>query len=159
MNIIDFLSAFIKLFTQGYRGAGIVYLCGNHVLMQLRMHPKRWAFIGGSYDKTKDADYRETAVREFWEETGVKLRISDLEKEPVHALGFWHYRWELYLVISDKKIEVDNAPEEYRHEYQKYRYINLYDVRKDLSSERYHKLFFFVSYQLKKVRRYIEIKR
>ena len=79
--------------------------------MSIRRHPAVWAFIGGGFDRSKDRDLLDTAVREFYEETGIILQRSDVEEKPLHALGFWKYRWELYVVFTERKIYPENGPE------------------------------------------------
>lgn len=142
-----------KLIFDGYCGGGIAYVCNNEVLMQLRSHPRVWAFIGGGFDKESDKDYLDTALREFYEETGVHLDRSQINISLLHALGFWHYRWELYLVVADRRISTESAPESFSQEYQKYKYVDLYNYKASLSEEKYRKLFPFVRYQLNLIKK------
>ena len=128
----------------------------DEVLMQLRRHPAVWAFIGGGFDRSKDKDLLDTAVREFYEETGIILQRSDVEEKPLHALGFWKYRWELYVVLAERKIYPENGPESFRNEYYKYKYVPILKYKNTLSEEDHKHTFFFVKYQLKLLKKYIE---
>lgn len=158
MNIINAIRKFADIIIHGYSGGGIIYMCGDEVLMQLRRHPPVWSFVGGGFDRLKDSTLVDTAIREFWEETGIHLDRDHLMTQPVHALGFWHYRWELYLYCANQKESVSNAPASFRSEYEKYRYVNLYHYKSDLSKERHKRTYPFVSYQIKKVQKYLNRK-
>lgn len=147
------LSDFI---VKGYKGAGIVLICGNEVLMQLRRHPPVWSFVGGGFDEEKDSDFVDCAIREFWEETGIELQRSQISAKPIHVLGFGRYCWKLYLCFVDRKQDPRHAPVQYRCEYEKYRYVNLYNYKSELKEEKHNKLYPFVSFQMWKIRRYIE---
>ena len=105
----------VKRIANGYRGAGIVFVCKDDVLMQLRCHPPVWSFVGGGFDSRKDSCLLDTALREFAEETGVVLDREKVIGKPIHSLGFWRFRWNLYLYISDKRISTSDAPRKYRH--------------------------------------------
>ena len=63
------------------------------------------------------------------------------------------YRWELYLVVADRRISTESAPESFSQEYQKYKYVNLYNYKESLSEEKYRKLFPFVRYQLNLIKK------
>ena len=138
-----------KLIRDGYTGAGIVYICGDEVLMQLRRHPHVWSFVGGGYDKYKDQDLLDTAIREFYEETGISLARSDVEAKPLHKLGFWKYKWHLYLVISDVKRSTDDAPSMYRCEYERYKYVHIPEYKEEIAADGDMGFFFFVPHQMK----------
>lgn len=150
------LEKLTKLIKNGYTGAGIVYVYQDEVLMQLRRHPAVWAFIGGGFDRSKDSDLLDTAVREFYEETGIILQRSDVEEKVLHALGFWKYRWELYVVFADRKIYPENGPESFRNEYYKYKYVPILKYKNALSEEDHKHTFFFVKYQLKLLKSYLK---
>ena len=145
----------IGTISNGYRGAGIVFICGDEVLMQLRRHPPVWSFVGGGFDRRKDHDLLDTALREFFEETGVRLSRENVISKPIHSLGFWRFRWNLYLYFSNVRISTSDAPARYSHEYQKYRYVNLYRYKDELKSEVHNKTFLFVPYQMRLIRKYI----
>ena len=149
------LRKIVKRIANGYRGAGIVFVCKDDVLMQLRCHPPVWSFVGGGFDSSKDRSLLDTALREFAEETGVVLDREKVIEKPIHSLGLWRFRWNLYLYISDKRISTSDAPAKYRHEYQKYRYVNLYRYKDELKSEIHHKTFLFVPYQMRVIQKYI----
>ena len=75
----------IGTISNGYRGAGIVFICGDEVLMQLRRHPPVWSFVGGGFDRRKDHDLLDTALREFFEETGVSGSFSKRREYGFHV--------------------------------------------------------------------------
>ena len=100
-------------------------------------------------------DLLDTALREFFEETGVRLSRENVISKPIHSLGFWRFRWNLYLYFSDVRISTSDAPARYSHEYQKYRYVNLYRYKDELKSEVHDKTFLFVPYQIRLIRKYI----
>jgi len=137
----------LSLITFGYRGAGIVLTAGDKVLMQLREHPKVWAFIGGGMQKGET--FLETALREFYEETGILLEKEMLDEKPLHVLGFWHYKWVLYHCHLETEVPLDKAPRVFKKEYIKYRYLSIANYKEELSLEKYHHLFFFVKHQFK----------
>lgn len=129
----------------------------DEVLMQLRRHPAVWAFIGGGFDKSKDCDLLDTAVREFYEETGIVLQRTDAEEKPLHALGFWKYKWVLYVVIAEKRMFPENEPESFRDEYYKYKYVPILGYKDALSEEEHKHTFFFVKYQFKLLKKYLKL--
>lgn len=150
------ISKLLKYIKVGYRGAGIALVCGNEVLMQLRVHPPVWSFVGGGYDPGKDSSLLDTALREFYEETGIRLERSSIQKRPVMTLGAWRYKWILYLAIIDAKPDSAHGPLEFRREYQKYRYVDIYDYRSVLAQEQHKKTFFFVRTQMRTIGKMIE---
>ncbi len=141
----------ITLITFGYRGAGIVLTAGNEVLLQLRKHPRVWAFIGGGMKKGET--FLETALREFYEETGIKLSSDMVDKKPLHQLGFWHYKWVLYHCHLSNEEKLSYAPKEFSDEYIKYRYVDIKSYREEIRKEKHHHFFFFVKHQMKLLNR------
>ena len=137
----------ISLITFGYRGAGIVLTAGNEVLLQLRRHPRVWAFIGGGMKKGES--YVQTALREFYEETGVELSADMLDEKPLHKLGFWHYKWVLYHCHLPEEKKITHAPKDFSKEYIKYRYVDIHSFKAEIRKEKHHHFFFFVKHQMK----------
>ena len=142
-----------KIIKDGYTGAGIALVYEGQVLMQLRVHPAVWSFVGGGFDKLEDKSLVDTALREFWEETGIRLTRDQLHCRPVQILGFWKYKWILYLAVSKERIDVLNPPKEFKSEWQRYRYVDLARYREELAQEPNKGTFLFVPYQIWKIRR------
>ena len=90
------MKALYKYISEGYSGAGIIITYKDEVLFQLRKHPLSWAFIGGGYDKAKDNSLLDTAIRELYEESGIKINKEEIDKNPIHSLGFGKYKWILF---------------------------------------------------------------
>lgn len=132
---------------QGYHGAGIALTSGDKVLMQLRRHPRVWAFIGGGGKKGES--HIETAIREFYEETGIALTADMLDEKPLHVLGFSRFKWVLYHCHVENMPSVTAGSDKFRKEYICYRYVTVSSYRKELSSENHRRTFFFVPYQMK----------
>ncbi len=145
-----------KLIINGYKGAGIIYLVDTEVLMQLRVHPPLWSFIGGGFDPCRDCTLMDTAIREFYEETGIVLDPERVVKKPIHRLGFWKYQWHLYIYNAEYKESTAKAPKKYASEYLKYRYVHVDTYQEELANEEHHSYFFFVKYQMKLLKKYIK---
>lgn len=145
----------IRRLLQGYHGAGIALTCGDKVLMQLRRHPRVWAFVGGGGEKGEGPE--ETAIREFYEETGIRLTADMLDEEPLHSLGFGRFRWVLYHCHTDDMPESIEGIDEFRTEYIRYRYVTVSEYRKELSTEQYKRTFFFVPYQMKVLKKRLSL--
>lgn len=137
----------ISRILEGYHGAGIALTSGDMVLMQLRRHPRVWAFIGGGGEKGEAPV--DTAVREFFEETGIVITPAMLDEKPLHVLGFGRFKWVLYHCHLDHFPEVVAGSEKFRKEYLGYRYVKVASYREELSCERFRRTFFFVPYQMK----------
>ena len=131
----------------GYHGAGIVFTSDDECLMQLRKHPPVWAFIGGGAKKGESSV--DTALREFYEETGVQLNENDLDVKPLHTLGFGRFRWVLYHCHKDYKIDPTHGNKAFKEEYVNYKYFHINSYKKELKAEKHKRTFFFVTHQMR----------
>lgn len=138
----------LSLFTRGYRGAGVVITYKDEVLLQLRRHPPVWSFIGGGMEKGED--FRACAVRELYEESGIRINESMLDEEPVHVLGFWHYKWVLFHCHLSERPQIHGL-KEFSDEYYCYRFVPVRSYREAVRNEKHHHFYFFVHYQMKKI--------
>ncbi len=145
-----------KYLTEGYSGSGAIITYKNEVLFQLRKHPRSWAFIGGGFDKNKDNDLIDTTIRELYEEAGIVVNRLDLEGNILHKLGFGHYKWLLFHVSLDNKPDI-SGDNEFIDEYIKYKWVNINQYKEELKKGEIKKypLFFFVSHQMKLLKRRI----
>lgn len=141
----------------GYHGAGIALTSEGKVLMQLRRHPKVWAFVGGGAKSGESSV--DTAIREFYEETGIKLSADMLDNKPLHTLGFGAFKWVLYHCNVESVPESVLGDDEFRKEYIRYRMISVENYRAELAPEKYHHTFFFVPYQMKVLKKRLELRR
>ena len=118
------MKALYKYITEGYSGAGLIITFEDEVLFQLRKYPRSWAFIGGGFDKTKDKDFLDTAIREVFEESGIKINKEDVDK---------------------------NGEKEFSNEYIKYKWVKINNYKAELNKKekKHYSLYFFVSYQMK----------
>lgn len=150
------MKALYKYITEGYSGAGIIITYKDEVLFQLRKHPLSWAFIGGGYDKAKDNSLLDTAIRELYEESGIKINKEEIDKNPIHSLGFGKYKWILFHISLTNRPTI-NGDKEYSNEYIKYKWVKINNYRQELNNreKKHYPLYFFVSYQMKKLKRRI----
>lgn len=67
----------------------------------------KWSIPGGGYEEKDNGDLRQTAKREFYEETGLNLDSIVLNKEPYeHNMWFLFFTWKtlLYELKPDYKL-------------------------------------------------------
>ena len=78
----------------------------QRVLLGLRSDTNSWANFGGTYEASKDKTVKDTAIREFWEETGCNsgYKISGKPLD-IHEDNF--IRYYTYFVVFDKMFEPD----------------------------------------------------
>lgn len=150
------MKALYKYITEGYSGAGLIITFEDEVLFQLRKYPRSWAFIGGGFDKTKDKDFLDTAIREVFEESGIKINKEDVDKKAIHKLGFGRYKWVLYHASLSKRPTI-NGKKEFSNEYIKYKWVKINNYRFQLNEKekKHYRLYFFVSYQMKELQKRI----
>lgn len=92
--------------------AGVLGICpgSKKILLGRRgfkgAHPNCWASFGGKFDEEKDITPRDTANREFGEETGYYGRYL-LSKTPVYIESSNHLDFYNYLGIFDQEISVN----------------------------------------------------
>lgn len=88
-----------------YGSVGIVFNYGNSVLL---VHPTGFDHNDWSYPKGRiepGEDWKETAIREFYEEVGIKLPINFLDEKQLYELKpvekskgikhYWYYKHNL----------------------------------------------------------------
>lgn len=90
----------------GQRGAGLILMCSNtgRFLLPLRSvnveQPGTWGTWGGAIDRKEDP--REAAAREIYEEAGIKVNPSALQKLFTFTKGTFKYT--TYLSVTDKEL-------------------------------------------------------
>lgn len=68
-------------------------------------HPNTWSPFGGTYDKGKDNIPRNTAIREFREETGCNVSYL-LSKKPFYINDDNHVKFYTYMGLFKKQFPV-----------------------------------------------------
>ena len=108
------------------------------------------------YDKAKDNSLLDTAIRELYEESGIKINKEEIDKNPIHSLGFGKYKWILFHINLTNRPTI-NGDKEYSNEYIKYKWVKINNYRQELNNreKKHYPLYFFVSYQMKELKRRI----
>lgn len=115
-----------------YKGAGIALFQKQNneyaiLLGKRTIKPDKgkWSIPGGKFEQT-DSSFFETAIREFWEETGIKL--SSNEKDAV--ICSFHYpffEWKTFMYDVDSCF---HAPKILGYEFSEMRFIPLKEIQK-----------------------------
>lgn len=71
--------------------------------------PNTWSPFGGTYDE-KDQHPRKTALREFFEECGCKVKF-ELSKMPFYTCDDNHVKFYTYIGIFDDEFEITLSDE------------------------------------------------
>ena len=78
----------------------------KRILLGLRSDTNSWANFGGGYEPEKDKTVKDTAIREFLEETGCDSGYKVSEK-PIDIFKNNFLRYHTYFVTFDKMFEPD----------------------------------------------------
>lgn len=64
-------------------GATVILKCKGKILFEKRVDCSRWSLIGGGLELSESVE--ECAMREVYEETGIKILESDLKLVKIHS--------------------------------------------------------------------------
>jgi len=76
----------------------------KRILLGLRSDLNCWANFGGGFEPKKDKTIRETAIREFWEETMCDTKYN-ISKNPIEIHESNFLRYYTYLALFDVLFE------------------------------------------------------
>lgn len=103
--------------------AGILPVCkttGRIMLIRRGMDqgsPNMWAFFGGSFDEDFDNTPKDTAKREFLEESGIKNPLYQISKGPFYINDDNFLRFYSYLGVFNEEFVPNLAEEDEAQDY------------------------------------------
>ena len=99
MHIKNYKGAGVLLFKYNKETAEYEALLGKR---SIRQGYGKWAIPGGGRERF-DADFREVAYRELWEETGIDISLLQTRDvgEVKTEIPFFHWRTFLVLLLED----------------------------------------------------------
>ena len=95
MHIRNYKGAGVLLFRYNKETAEYEALLGKR---SIRQGYGKWAIPGGGRERY-DADFRETAYRELWEETGIDIKRLQKEELDEIKTDLPFFRWRTFLVL------------------------------------------------------------
>lgn len=121
-----------------YRGAGIGFVNSNGILLGKRSKKpfiNRWAVPGGGYEKNKDSNYRECAIRELEEETSICIENVDSIYIGEWKLVVPFFSWHTYFYQTDQEFKNLKLDELYELKWIPFNEINKLKLRPFMKNE------------------------